>query len=97
MISYISYKFHNGRADLKPLSNLTNPTGIKFQDDKLHFGTNVSMTKPEQPIDLALMYKEIQQCHTVIDRLDKILEFVRDENESALQKYTGKQIKKKLK
>jgi hypothetical protein len=97
LISYISYKIHNGRPDLKPLSNLTNPTGIKFQDDKLHFGTNVSMTKPEQPIDLALMYKEIQQCHTVIDRLDKILEFVRDENESALQKYTGKQIKKKLK
>jgi len=51
------------------------PTRIKLQ-----VGTNF-----EHPIDISLMYKEINQCQNIIDRLDKILGTVRDENEKLVR------------
>lgn len=35
----------------------------------------------EHPIDIALMYKEINQCQNTIDRLDKILGVMRDDDD----------------
>ena len=88
-LSFISYKLQHERTDLRPASNLTDPTGIKVQSNTVNFGTNTTTSKPEQPIDLSLMYKEINQCHSTIDRIDQILGFVQDENDKALQKFDG--------
>jgi len=57
------------------------PTRIKLQ-----VGTNF-----EHPIDISLMYKEINQCQNIIDRLDKILGSVRDENEKLVQTIDSKE------
>ena len=87
--SFISYKIHHERTDLRLSTNVSDPTGIKFQNNTLLIGTNTATSQPEQPIDLSLMYKEINQCHSVIDRIDKILQFVQNDDEKALQKYDG--------
>ncbi|CAF3336880.1 unnamed protein product [Rotaria sp. Silwood1] len=84
--SYMSYKINNEIIDLKAPSNLNDPTQIKLQDNKLQFGTNALIPKTEHPTDTSLMYKEILQCQNIIDRLDKILGFVRDENVNPIQK-----------
>lgn len=39
-----------------------------------------SKTAFEHPIDIALMYKEINQCQNIIDRLEKILGVMRDDD-----------------
>jgi len=57
------------------------PTRIKLQ-----VGTNF-----EHPIDISLMYKEINQCQNIIDRLEKILGSVRDENEKFAQTIDSKE------
>ncbi|UJR25800.1 hypothetical protein I4U23_007150 [Adineta vaga] len=88
--NFISYKINHERTDLKLATNLTDPSGIKFQNNTINFGTNTTVSKPEQPIDLSLMYKEINQCHNIIDRIDQILGFVQDDNEKALQKYDAR-------
>jgi hypothetical protein len=36
------------------------------------------------------MYKEIIQCQSIIDRLEKILGFIRDENQNPVQSFDGK-------
>jgi hypothetical protein len=90
-LSYFSYKIKNEIIDLKAPSNLTDPTRIKLQDNKLEFGTNALMPKFEQPTDISLMYKEIIQCQNTIDRLDKILGFVRDEKPNPTQMNNSKQ------
>lgn len=93
--SFISYKIHHERTDLRLSANVSDPTGIKFQNNTLLIGTNTAASQPEQPIDLSLMYKEINQCHSVIDRIDKILQFVQNDNEKAFQKYDGTVIEKR--
>ncbi|CAF4564503.1 unnamed protein product, partial [Rotaria sp. Silwood2] len=50
------------------------------------FGINALIPKTEHPNDTSLMYKEILQCQNIIDRLEKILGFVRDENVNPIQK-----------
>jgi len=52
---------------------------------KLQAGTNALTSTLDYPIDISLMYKEINECQNIIDRLDKILGSMRDENENALQ------------
>lgn len=61
------------------------PTGIKLQ-----IGANTSIPKFEYPIDISLMYKEINQCQNIIDRLDKILGFLKHENERPVQTIDSK-------
>ncbi|CAF1582905.1 unnamed protein product [Rotaria magnacalcarata] len=80
--SYFCYKIKNEVANLKAPSNLNDPTRIKLQGDKLQMGTNALAPLPEYPLDITLMYKEIVECQNVIDRLEKILGFIRDENQS---------------
>ena len=79
-------------ADLKAPSNLNDPTRIQLQGDKLQFGSNALTPTPEYPRDITLMYKEIFQCQSVIDRLEKILGFIRDENQSSLQSLETKSL-----
>jgi len=67
------------------------PTRIKLQDNKSQFGTNASIPNFEHPIDISLMYKEINQCQNIIDRLEKILGSVRDENEKFAQTIDSKE------
>jgi len=62
------------------------PTRIKLQDNKSKFGTNF-----EHPIDISLMYKEINQCQNIIDRLEKILGSARDEKEKPAQTIDSKE------
>jgi hypothetical protein len=76
---------------LKISSNLTDPTRIKLHGNKLEFGSNTLMPKFEHPIDISLMYKEINQCQNIIDRLEKILGFVRDEKENPGQTIDSKE------
>ena len=38
------------------------------------------------------MYKEITQCQSIIDRLEKILGFIRDENQSSVQSFDSKSL-----
>ncbi|CAF1389296.1 unnamed protein product [Adineta ricciae] len=93
--NFISYKIHHERTDLRLSTNVSDPTGIKFQNNTLLIGTNTATSQPEQPIDLSLMYKEINQCHSVIDRIDKILQFVQNDEEKALQKYDATKLSSK--
>jgi hypothetical protein len=88
--SYFSYKIKNEVIDLKAPLNSNDPTRIKLQDNKLQFGTNALSSTPEYPLDISLMYKEILQCQNTIDRLDKILGFLRDENENPAQSVDSK-------
>ncbi len=92
-LSYFSYKIKNEIIDLKAPSNLTDPTRIKLQENKLEFGTNALMPKFEQPTDISLMYKEIIQCQSIIDRLEKILGFIRDENQNPVQSFDSNKKK----
>ncbi|CAF4882206.1 unnamed protein product, partial [Rotaria socialis] len=78
--SFTSYKINNSVIDLKAPSNLTDPTRIKVQDNKLEFGTTAVIPKFENPSDLTLMYKEILQCQNIIDRIEKILGFIKAES-----------------
>ena len=41
-------------------------------------------------LDITLMYKEIIQCQSVIDRIEKILGFIRDESQSPAQAFDCK-------
>ena len=77
---------------MKAPSNLNDPTRIQIQGDKLQFGSNALTPIPEYPQDITLMYKEIIKCQTVIDRLEKILGFIRDENQSSLQSLETKSL-----
>lgn len=70
---------------MKGPPNLHDPTRIKLQDDKLLVGTNALTPIPEYPADITLMYKEVIQCQNTIDRIEKILGFIRDENQGSLQ------------
>ena len=70
---------------MKAPSNSNDPTRIKLQDDKLQIGTNALTPLPEYPVDITLMYKEIIQCQNIIDRIEKIAGFVRDENQNPVQ------------
>jgi hypothetical protein len=88
--SYFCYKIRNEVSDLKAPSNLNDPTRIKLQDDKLQIGTNALTPLPEYPLDITIMYKEVIQCQSVIDRIEKILGFVRDEHQSSSQAFDGK-------
>jgi hypothetical protein len=90
--SYFCYKIKDEISDLKAPSNLNDPTRIKLQDDKLQIGTNALTPISEYPIDLTLMYKEIIECQGVIDRIEKILGFIRDENQNPLQSFAGKHL-----
>ena len=85
--SYFCYKIKNEISDMKGPPNLHDPTRIKLQDDKLLVGTNALTPIPEYPADITLMYKEVIQCQNVIDRIEKILGFIRDENQSPLQTF----------
>jgi hypothetical protein len=76
--SFTSYKIKN------EITNLMDPTRIKLQDNK-------SIPNFEHPIDISLMYKEINQCQNIIDRLEKILGSVRDENEKFAQTINSKE------
>ncbi len=78
--SYFCYKIKNEISDLKAPSNLNDPTRIQLKDDKLQIGTNALTPLPEYPLDITLMYQEIIQCQSIIDRIEKILGFIRDEN-----------------
>ena len=71
--SYFSYKIKSELTNFQTTNNSTNPTKIKLQESRLQFGTNALTPHSEQPTDITLMYKEIQQCQNIIDRLDKIL------------------------
>jgi hypothetical protein len=93
LISYFSYKIKNEITDLQITSNLTDPTRIKLQNNKLQIGTNTLIPNFEHPIDISLMYKEISECQNIIDRLDKILGFIRDDNEKSVQTTDSKQEK----
>ncbi len=88
--SYFCYKIRNEVSDLKAPPNLNDPTRIKLQDDKLQIGTNALTPLPEYPLDITLMYQEIIQCQSVIDRIEKILGFIRDENQSPVQTFDCK-------
>ena len=76
--------------DLKAPLNSNNPTQIKLQENKLQFGTNALSPTPEYPMDISLMYKEILQCQNIIDRLEKILGFLRNENDNSTQPIDSK-------
>ena len=80
--SYVSYKIHRELTDLKAPSNAHEPTRIQLQENKIQFGSYASLPASDQPIDISLMYKEILQCENIIERLDKILGFIKDENQS---------------
>ena len=83
--SYFSYKNSKEIVNLKASSNLNDSVRIKFDDNKLQSGTNVLISKTDHPIDVSLMYKEINQCQNIIDRLEKILGYVRNENTNPMQ------------
>ncbi|CAF4545963.1 unnamed protein product [Rotaria sp. Silwood1] len=85
--SYFSYKIKNEISDLKAPSNLNDPTRIKLQDDKLQMGTNALTPLPEYPLDITLMYKEAIECQNIIDRIEKILGFIKDENQNPLKSF----------
>jgi hypothetical protein len=53
-------------------------------------GTNALTPLPEYPLDITLMYKEIIQCQSIIDRIEKILGFIRDENQNPTQSFDSK-------
>jgi hypothetical protein len=90
---YFCYKIKNEISDLKAPSNLNDPTRIQLQDDKLQIGTNALTPLPEYPLDITLMYKEIIQCQSIIDRLEKILGFIRDENQNPVQSFDSNKKK----
>jgi hypothetical protein len=48
---------------------------------KLQSGANALTASLNYPADVSLMYKEINECQNIIDRLDKILGTMRDDNE----------------
>ena len=81
--SYFCYKIRNEVSYLKAPPNLNDPTRIKLQDDKLQIGTNALTPLPEYPLDITLMYKETIECQSVIDRIEKIMGFIRTENQSS--------------
>jgi hypothetical protein len=81
----VSYKIKSEVTDLRAPTNAHDPTRIHLQDNKVQFGSTALSAKPEYPIDVSLMYKEIIQCENIIDRLEKILGFIRDENENSGQ------------
>ncbi|CAF3780229.1 unnamed protein product [Rotaria sordida] len=85
--SYFCYKIKNEISDLKAPANLNDPTRIKLQDDKLQIGTNALTPLPEYPLDITLMYKEVIECQNVIDRIEKILGFIRDENQNPVKSF----------
>lgn len=90
MNSYFCYKIKNEISDLKAPSILNEPTRIKLQDNKLQVGTNALTPLPEYPVDITLMYKEITECQNVIDRLEKILGFIRDDNQNPVKSNDSK-------
>lgn len=75
---------------MKSSSNLYDPTRIQVQNDKLQMGTNMIPPEQEYPVDISLMYKEIIQCQSVIDRIEKILGFIRDENQNPVNSLESK-------
>ncbi|CAF3900099.1 unnamed protein product [Rotaria sp. Silwood2] len=83
--SYFCYKIKNEISDLKAPSNLNDPTRIKLQDDKLQVGTNALTPLPEYPLDITIMYKEIIECQNVVDRIEKILGFIKDESQTPIK------------
>ncbi|CAF1294902.1 unnamed protein product [Adineta ricciae] len=87
--SYFCYKIKSEVSDLKAPSNAHDPTRIKLQDDKLQIGTNALTPIPEYPVDIALMYKEIIECQSIIDRIEKIVGFVRDENQNSAESFNA--------
>lgn len=74
---------------MKAPANAHDPTRIKLQDDKLQIGTNALTPIPEYPVDIALMYKEIIECQSIIDRIEKIVGFIRDENQNSAESFNG--------
>ncbi|CAF4057996.1 unnamed protein product [Adineta steineri] len=85
--SYFCYKIKSEISDLKAPANLNDPTRIKLQDDKLQIGTNALTPLSEYPVDITLMYKEIIECQSISDRIEKILGFVRDESQNPVQSF----------
>ncbi|UJR23110.1 hypothetical protein I4U23_026131 [Adineta vaga] len=81
--NYFCYKIKDEISDLKAPSNSNDPTRIKLQDDKLLIGTNILTTTSEYPVDIALMYKEIIECQSIVDRIEKIVGYVRDESQNS--------------
>ena len=71
---------------------MNDPTRIQIQNDKLQFGTNALTPIPEYPADINLMFKEINQCQTVIDRIENILGFIRTEKQSSTQSFETKSL-----
>lgn len=68
--------------DFKAPPNTHDPTRIQLQENKIQFGNYATLPASNQPIDISLMYKEILQCENIIERLDKILGFIRDDTTS---------------
>lgn len=87
--SYFSYKLKSEFPDFKAPSNLMDPTRIKLQGDKFQMGTNILTSMTEFPTDIKLMYKESIECQNVIDRLEKILGFIRDESQTPQKSIDG--------
>lgn len=71
---------------------MSDPTRIQIQSDRLQIGTNALTPIPEFPADINLMFKEINQCQTIIDRLEKILGFIRDENQVSVPSFSSKSL-----
>lgn len=65
---------------LKSPTNLSDSSRMNFQDSKLQFGASGINLKSESSTDVSIMYKEITECQNVIDRVEKILSCVKDEN-----------------
>ena len=65
----------NEISDFRTPANVSDSMRMKLQA-----GTNGLAAKSSAPIDVSLMYKEINECQNIIDRLDKILGTMRDEN-----------------
>jgi hypothetical protein len=77
--SYFSSKIKNEITDFKIPTNLIDPTRMKLQGG----GTHTLTSTLDYPIDVSLMYKEINECQNIIDRFDKILGTMRDENDKS--------------
>lgn len=69
VLSFFVHKIQSQITDMKSSSDTTR--------------VKISPAAFEHPIDISLMYKEINQCQNIIDRLEKILGLMRDDDDKS--------------
>ena len=88
-----SYFSSNIKSDVKVPTSVVDPSRSSASWSAASFDTSVSSRIVEYPTDLSLMHKEITQCQNIIDRLEKILGVLPnedDDDERVSQSVDGK-------